>query len=349
MRSRHVIALLGLAIAGSILVERLAAGSSARAAAQCGPEAIGLARTIEIDAKGGPRFGENQYTGKVPLLRDGEVILTFDDGPHKTLTQPILDALDGHCTKATFFMVGQRALYYPELVRKVAGLGHTVATHTWTHQNLAKIPPEEATDEIELGISAVQKGLGGPAAPFFRFPYLSDPKEMTAHLRQRNTAIFSIDIDSYDFKTRSATAVIRNVMSQLEKKGKGIVLFHDIQPSTAGAIGTLLGELKAKGYRIAHIVPKQGQTTLADYDKRIVQKHGGGRLASLPVPVAQRGIVSPAWEVQVYRGQGAIGAPSGRRGYDAFDSRPTGPPAAPPPRPSRQRDDDWQTRIFRGW
>ncbi len=349
MRSRHVFALLGLIAAGGIVVGHLTVGAAARAPSQCGPEAIGLARTVEIDTKGGPRFGENQYTSKGPFLREGEVVLTFDDGPHKTLTQPILDALNAHCTKATFFMVGQRALYYPELVRKVAGLGHTVATHTWSHQNLAKIPAEEATEEIELGISAVQRSLGAPAAPFFRFPYLSDPKEMTAHLRQRNTAIFSIDLDSYDFKTRSSTAVIRNVMNQLEKKGKGIILFHDIQPSTAGALGTLLTELKAKGYKVVHITPKAGQTTVAEYDKRVVQKHGGGRIASLPVPVNQRGVVSPAWEVQVYRGQGPIGAPSGQRSYDAFAPRPVAPPAAPPPRPSRSRDDDWQTRIFRGW
>ena len=345
MRSRYFFALLGLVVAGGLAVEQLTAKASARA--QCGPDAIGLARTIEIDAKGGPRFGENQYQGKSPL-REGEVVLTFDDGPHKTLTQPIIDALDAHCTKATFFMVGQRALSYPDLVRKVAALGHTVGTHTWSHQNLASIPTEEAADEIELGISAVQKSLGAPAAPFFRFPYLSDPKAATVHLRQRNTAIFSIDVDSYDFKTRSSTVVIRNVMSQLEKKGKGIILFHDIQPSTAGALGTLLSELKAKGYKVVHITGKQGQMTVAEYDKRVVQKHGGGRVASLPLPVAQRGIVSPAWEVQVYRGQGPIGAPSGQRSYDAFAPRPAAAPT-PPPRPKWRQDDDWQTRLFRGW
>ena len=99
------------------------------------------------------------------------------------------------------FLVG--LLKGADTVRKIASLGHTVATHTWTHQNLAKIGSEAAREEIELGISAVQRSLGTPAAPFFRFPYLSDPKAMIGHLKDRNTAIFSIDVDSYDFKTRS--------------------------------------------------------------------------------------------------------------------------------------------------
>ena len=338
MSARHVFALFGLLAAGALAVAPAGPQrASAAVPGECTPDSIGLARTIVIDTRGGPRFGENQYPGKSPL-QDHEIVLTFDDGPHKTLTPVILEALDAHCTKATFFMVGQRALTYPDMVRTVARRGHTIATHTWTHQDLAKIEHDAAITEIELGISAVQKALGEPAAPFFRFPYLSNPKEMSAHLRERNTAIFSIDVDSLDFKTRSSTAVVRKVMKELEAKGKGIILFHDIQPSTAGALKTLLGELKANGYRVVHMVPKQGQTTLADYDNKAGQK-STGKIASLPVPVAQRGIVSPAWEVQVYRGSTERRS---RAGGD--ESRP-----APPPRPTRRSDDDWQTRLFRGW
>ncbi len=234
-------------------------------------------------------------------------------------------------------MVGQRAIAYPEIVRDVAKRGHTIATHTWSHQNLAQISPEAAKSEIELGISAVQRALGIPAAPFFRFPYLSDPQSMIAHLKARDTGIFSIDVDSYDFKTRSPTVVIRNVMSQLAAKGRGIILFHDIQPSTAGALPALLAELKAKGYRVVHIVPAQGQTTLAAYDQQIKKDLSGKRLASLPLPVAQRGVVSPAWEVQVYRGPFA---PPGA-GVKPPESRP-----APSQRARRMDDDDWRATIF---
>lgn len=336
MKARTLFAAtLGLACSGAVLFAALA-----QVPAQCSPASIGLARTIQIETRGGPRFGQQQYQGQSPL-RDGEVILTFDDGPHRAYTEPVLAALDKHCTKATFFMVGQRALQYPDLVRKVARHGHSIGTHTWSHQNLAKASPQEAEAEIELGISAVQKALGAPAAPFFRFPYLAYTSAMHAHLAQRHTGIFSIDVDSYDFKTRSPSVVIRNVMRQLDEKRRGIILFHDIQPSTAGALDTLLSELQAKGYRVVHMVPKQGQTTLAEFDRRVGAANPR-RVASLPVPIQQRGIVSPAWEVQVYRGPAdplgiGIGAPAG--------------PAAAQPKPARRPagEDDWNRSIFRGW
>lgn len=336
---RAVSTLLGAGLIALLAAHTPAIAQGRSGGGACGPDAIGTSRTIPIDAKGGPHFGANQYPGR-QVLQPGEVVLTFDDGPHKSFTPRILAALDQHCAKATFFLVGQRALYYPEIAREVARRGHTIGTHTWSHQNLSKISTEAATDEIELAISAVQRSLGAPAAPFFRFPYLADPQAMRQHLRERNTAVFSIDVDSHDFRTRSPTVAIRNVMKGLEKKGRGIILFHDIQPATVGAIGPLLTELKAAGYRVVHFVPRQEQTTLAAYDKKIDRQHKVARLASLPVPVNQRGVVSPAWEVRVY--------PSSGRRYVDDAYRPPEPMQQPPPRP-RPRNDDWLGSLFRGW
>lgn len=334
------------------------ADANAQSGGQCDPNAIGLARTHEIDTKGGPKFGANQYPGR-EFLKAGEVVLTFDDGPHKTLTPPILEVLAAHCTKATFFMVGRRALHHPEVVRDVARRGHTIGTHTWTHQDQAKITPEEAKAELELGISGVQRALGQPAAPFFRFPYLSDPGASQAHLRARNTGMFSIDVDSYDFKTRSPTVVIRNVMQQLTAKGRGIILFHDIQPSTAGALNQLLVEMKAKGFRVVHIVPRQTQVTLAEYDRRVATA-GGPQFASLAPPVAQRGVVSPYWEVRIFEKAGQpprvlqqarpeAGMGSGPPPTAVSGPRPEqGPPTANAPRAPRAPQRDWQTQTFGG-
>lgn len=329
------------------------------ALAQCAPGAIGTSRRIEVDTTGGPRFGNNQYPSP-DLLKPGEIVLTFDDGPHKQLTPVILDTLDQHCAKATFFMVGQRAIAHPGLVRDVAQRGHTIATHTWSHRNLKELSAEGAASEIELGISAVQKALGAQAAPFFRFPYLSDPAHGTQHLRQRNTGIFSIDIDSYDFRTRSPTVVMRNVMQQIGSKGRGIILFHDIQPSTAGALGALLSDLKAGGYRVVHLVPKRPQTTLAEFDRRIGQDHPIGKVAALPPPIGQRAAVMPAWEPRVVQTQPARLPPSQANGGSGDAYRPQAPtPVAPlrtaqerpaQDRPVRAREgDDWRSTIFRNW
>jgi peptidoglycan/xylan/chitin deacetylase (PgdA/CDA1 family) len=386
MRRRTLLALLAstLALAAAASLPGFVGSQGAiaqRAGAGCGPDAIGLARTLEIDTTGGPRFGHNQYAGR-DILKDREVVLTFDDGPHKAFTRPILDALDRHCTKATFFLVGQRALTYPDIAREVARRGHTVGTHTWSHQDLAKIESDEAKKEIELGISAVQKLVGQNAAPFFRFPYLSDPSEMRAHLKRRDTGIFSIDVDSYDFKTRSATKVISNVMRQLDEKGRGIILFHDIQPSTAGAIDDLLARLRRDGYRVVHFVPRQPQTTLAAFDREIDSSFKGRRFAALPaqVPVSHRSFVNPAWEVRIIPerpepqrgGSGGFvsaypagggprdgvrdgGLPNAPAGSTPVNQPPAAavPPREEPARAAQPRrwpgDADWRDNVFRQW
>jgi peptidoglycan/xylan/chitin deacetylase (PgdA/CDA1 family) len=139
----------------------------------CGPDKLGVARTATIDSAGGPHFGSRYHDRKTkPLLADGEVVLTFDDGPSRAYTRSILETLAAHCTKATFFMVGRMALADPDTVKEVAAKGHTVATHTWSHVRLAGLADDKAETEIELGLSAVQQALGRPIAPFFRFPYL---------------------------------------------------------------------------------------------------------------------------------------------------------------------------------
>jgi peptidoglycan/xylan/chitin deacetylase (PgdA/CDA1 family) len=320
--------------------------ASAGAEAACSSAAIGTVRQVQVDSAGAPRFGHMQYQGP-QFLNPHEVVLTFDDGPHRQLTPGILNVLDAHCAKATFFMVGQRAMMYPDLVREVARRGHTVATHTWSHRDLRKSGQDVGIAEIELGISGVQRALGSPAAPFFRFPYLSDPSYAIQHLKKRNTGIFSIDIDSYDFRTRSPTVVIRNVMKQLKSKQRGIILFHDIQPSTAGALATLLGELKAEGYQVVHLVPRSKQTTLAEFDRRV----GGQRLGSTKpssLAINRRAAVNPAWEPRVVPQQVAHPTAASAAIPQVGGVQQVRP--APAERPTRRpTDEDWRVKIFRGY
>jgi peptidoglycan/xylan/chitin deacetylase (PgdA/CDA1 family) len=226
---------------------------------------LGVSRTVEIDTSGGPKFGF-QYHPDNSFLADGEVVLTFDDGPLRAYTKLVLDALDAQCTKATFFVVGRMALADPEMAKEYARRGHTVGTHTWSHANLANLTPLKARNEIELALSAVQHAVGQPIAPFFRFPYLAYSNSMATHLQNRNIATFSIDIDSKDYRTRDPVAVHRRVLAELARTRKGIILFHDIQPSTAHALPGLLAELQAKGYRIVHMRPKAAVATLTEFD-----------------------------------------------------------------------------------
>jgi peptidoglycan-N-acetylglucosamine deacetylase len=231
-----------------------------------GGQTWGVSRVVEIDTESGPEFGDQYHASETKFLEPGEVVLTFDDGPMRRYTMPILDALDEHCVKATFFSVGRMAIADPATLQEVARRGHTIGVHTWSHQKLSTLGSAAMKREFELGLSAVAAAAGTPVAPFFRFPYLGHNRPSLTYIRERGMGIFGIHVDSRDFRTKSPGVVLRNVMSQLERERKGILLFHDIQPSTAGAIGSLIDELKEHGYKIVHVVPKNPAVTLPEYD-----------------------------------------------------------------------------------
>jgi len=241
-------------IAGLIAAAAVLSSAPMATAASCpgNAQGLGVSRTVEIDTTGGPGFGFEHY--KVyDFLEPKEVVLTFDDGPLPSRTRAVLRALAKHCVKATFFPVGKLAVGYPDVLREVLRDGHTVGAHTFNHKDLAKAKPEDATDEIERGFSAVKAAAGEPTAPFFRFPFLRHSDATLTHLASRNIAIFSTDIDSFDFKLQSSDRIVKTVMDKLEKHGKGIILMHDIQPSTGKALPKLLDALKSTGYRIVHL------------------------------------------------------------------------------------------------
>ena len=266
--------------------QRFAENTTAAAAAAASPQTptsgacdkpggVGLSRIVEIDTTGGPGFGFEHFK-QYDFLRTGEVVLTFDDGPWPENTPAVLKALSDNCLKATFFEIGQHAMWHPEIAKQVAAAGNTVGTHTWSHKDLARNPyasdTELAKQEIEMGISAVHSAVAGPISPFFRFPSLQHPPELLSYLAERNVAIFSTDIDSFDFKMRKPQQVIDSVMHKLQKQGKGIILMHDFQHATAEAMPELLQQLKAGGYKVVHLVPHAPVTTLPKYDEMLAQQ-----------------------------------------------------------------------------
>jgi peptidoglycan/xylan/chitin deacetylase (PgdA/CDA1 family) len=198
-------------------------------------------------------------------------VLTFDDGPWPRNTPAVLTALAAHCTKAVFFPIGKHAMWHPEILKQVAAGGHMIGSHTWSHVDLSKKSLQEAKDEIEKGISAIHWAVGGPAAPFFRFPALRHPPEAVTYLGERGIGIFSTDFDSFDFKMRKPEQVVQSVMAKLKKFGKGIALMHDFQHATADATAELLKQLKAGGYKIVVMKPKEPLKTIAAYDELILK------------------------------------------------------------------------------
>ena len=230
-----------------------AQGHAAADAASCADK-LGVSRVAEVDTTGGGEYGE-QYP-PTQLLQKGEVVLTFDDGPHPIFTREILDALAAQCTKATFFSVGQMIKNFPDMARQMQVEGHTVGTHTYTHRNLGGSSLDRSEQQIESTINIAEATLPNGVAPFFRFPYLSDPKRVREYLAKRNVAVFGIDVDSFDWRVRTPEKVMHNVFTTLDKTGGGIILFHDIHANTAKSIPAVLAELKTRGYKVVHIVPK---------------------------------------------------------------------------------------------
>ena len=112
------------------------------------------------------------------------IFLTFDDGPHPIWTPMILDVLARHDARATFFVTGQLAASYPNLVEQIASAGHTLANHTWGHEALTSLSQQEFKETL-LRTQAV---LGEHATPCLRPPYFlssDDVRQQAARLGLR--------------------------------------------------------------------------------------------------------------------------------------------------------------------
>ena len=262
-----------------------AAATPAPAKQPCAnPDALGIGRVVEIDTTGGPGFGFEHFK-QLDFLRDKEVVLTFDDGPWPLNTPSVLKTLADECTTGIFFPIGKHSTYYPEILKQVAAAGHTIGSHTWSHATLTnkKLTEDQRKEEIEKGFSAVKWALGAPPAPFFRFPALQHPPEMVTYLGSRNIAMFSCDLDSFDFKARNPQQVIDVTMKKLDKLGKGIILMHDFHKHTAEALPALLRKLKASGYKVVQMKAKAPVETLPQYDEELVKDVKLPTVSSRPV------------------------------------------------------------------
>jgi peptidoglycan-N-acetylglucosamine deacetylase len=238
-----------------LLASLLGAGTAG--AGECPADALGVSRTLVLDVNEHPRVGSWQYPESLPL-NDHEVVLTFDDGPLPPYTDRVLDLLAAECVKATFFMVGRMVQAYPAAVRRVYNEGHTIANHSQTHPfTFHKMSVDQASREIEGGFSSLRTALGDPkaVAPFFRFPGLLRQTAVEQYLADHGDMVWSVDLAADDWTRINNREVARRAISRLDARGKGILLLHDIQARTALALPEILQELKARGYKIVHVVP----------------------------------------------------------------------------------------------
>jgi len=233
--------------------------AQAARAADCpgNPNALGTSRTLVVDPKAHPRIGTMQYRETLPL-RDHEVVLTFDDGPLPKYSYQVLKILADECIKATFFIVGRQAKANPEGVRKLVAAGHTVGTHSMNHPlTFDRMPIEKAETEVNGGIEWTSAAMSDPSqlAPFFRIPGLMRAEGIENYLISRGIQVWSADFPADDWRHVSSDRVYQLAIQRLEAKGKGVLLLHDIQARTVAALPRIIRDLKARGYRIVHVVP----------------------------------------------------------------------------------------------
>lgn len=244
-----------------------------RPACESDPLAPALTPQILIDPQGGRTIGTMQYPDNGGLA-SRQIALTFDDGPDPKTTPRILDILDKHCVKATFFMVGIYAKARPDLVREVARRGHVIGTHSWSHpNNLRHLSLASAKSQITRGITAVREALADAPpdqrdalAPFFRFPGLNDRTSLITWLGEQDIATLSCSFGADDWKRISANSIYRRGLAAVEATGGGILILHDTKPHTADMLSNFIVTLQKRGYEFVQLAPKKSPPAFAATD-----------------------------------------------------------------------------------
>ncbi len=197
---------------------------------------------------------------------ENTVSLSFDDGPSPEYTETLLDILKQHKVKATFFLLGKRVKDFPELAAKIKAAGHLIGNHSYSHPNFHKIKLERAKKEISDTHELI-KELTPQQISYFRYPYGNSTCKVNKYLENKNYISVGWHIDTCDWafsdgeitdaeriacflpqKKRQKLSFEDFVVSETERVGGGILLFHDIHRRTVESIGPIIERLKAKGY-----------------------------------------------------------------------------------------------------
>ncbi|EPM7560383.1 polysaccharide deacetylase family protein [Enterococcus faecium] len=171
------------------------------------------------------------------------VALTFDDGPNINTTPQLLQILKSKNVPATFFVLGKNVEEYPEIVKEAANEGHEIGNHSYNHENLASLSPDEIRNSIKKTDNEIKKVIG-KKAKFVRPPY-GAITSIGAELINR--PIIQWSVDSEDWKTRDPSSILQKVQTTVYDGS--IILFHDIYPETLSIIPQVIDYLKSQGYQ----------------------------------------------------------------------------------------------------
>lgn len=193
-----------------------------------------------------PKLSYNSCNVKGPYIA-----ITFDDGPHATLTPKLLDMLKERNIKATFFMVGQCVVQYPDIVKRMVAEGHEVANHSWSHPALTKLGVDGVFKQIENTNKAIEDACGVRPV-LMRPPYGATSVLLNKRYNdQFGLKVILWSVDPLDWKHRNADRVASQIIQGTQPGA--IILAHDIHPSTVAAMPRVFDTLLAKGYKFVTV------------------------------------------------------------------------------------------------
>jgi peptidoglycan/xylan/chitin deacetylase (PgdA/CDA1 family) len=179
------------------------------------------------------------------------VAMTFDDGPHPTNTPRLLDMLRERGIRATFYLIGNRVVQYPNIARRISEEGHEIGNHSWSHPFLNRLGASAVTREIDQTTDAIFQVTGRPPVTF-RPPYGAFTRSQRAELhaaRTLPTILWSVDPQDW---RRPGANVVANRILQHAHQGS-IILSHDIHRGTIDAMPQTLDGLTARGLQFVTV------------------------------------------------------------------------------------------------
>lgn len=197
------------------------------------------------------------------------VAITLDDGPHGSNTQKILDILDAHSARATFFMLGQNVVNNEGVVKDVYSRGNEIGIHTWSHPQLTNLSESSIKSQIEQTSDAIYN-VTGYRPTLVRPPYGSFNKVVKDTLKDYSLILWNID--SLDWKSRDENQIVPLVMNDIQDGD--IILLHDIHSTTVPAVDKIVSELDKQGYQmvtVSELIEAKGynrETTQVFYSGR---------------------------------------------------------------------------------
>jgi peptidoglycan-N-acetylglucosamine deacetylase len=179
------------------------------------------------------------------------VAMTFDDGPHATLTPKLLDLLATHHIKATFFVIGENAAAHTEILARAAREGHEIGNHSWSHPNLAKMSDAGVRRELQRTEDVI-RNVTGARPTLLRPPYGSLATRQKHWIHEEfGYQIILWEVDPLDWKRPGAAAVCNRIVKAA--RPGSIILSHDIHPGTIEAMPSTLEQLEAKGFKFVTV------------------------------------------------------------------------------------------------